>query len=245
MVDIDKIKLDDLSDFKQRFYYNVPFLKFNGKEGTFTLLKRDDVGEIKEAQDLGKEIQVVFLKRGRFKLVSGRYYSSEAYPKKGKMINLYQIDKKTGKRMLVDVGEWQEIKSRYGLKTQQLPFVLLLPEKEIVKLKIIPGSLQSYWDYLATFRGKERPYEFITKISSVEEEGKEGGVYYKLSFEKVKPVENLEEIARYIDEVASNLKKEEEVSEETPPPPEESLLIEPEIEEEEEEGGEKERPEWF
>lgn len=212
----EKKHLDEWSDFQERFVYRVPYVKFNGKEGKFSMLEKTEDDRIELAKELGGEIEGVFLRRGRFKLVSGQYFTPEVNPNRKEPITLYERNVKTGKISMIDEGLWKELKTRYGLKTIQLPYILLKPDNMIVKMKIIPGSLGAYWEYLGRFTKDERPYEVVTKFSSQEKEGKQGGKYYEMTFEKGEKV-NLEEVEPYIKEVADNIQREEESRAETAP----------------------------
>jgi len=214
---MDKERLNEMSDFQDKYIYRVPFLKFSGRKGNyskageFTLLDQDKEGNI-VPKSYGNSIDVVFLKRGKFRLEGESFVSAEGMPNQNKNVNIYQMGKQ-GNRRLIDSGPWQTMKQRYGLKTSQFPYVLIVQDDIVARLKVLPGSLSRYWNYLASFKGKEKPYDYITALGSVEVEGNKG-TYCEMTFE-AKERSDIERIAERIREVSDNVRRMEESLERT------------------------------
>lgn len=196
-----KEQLDQASDFNQRQFVKFPYLKFISAEGSknqsevksFVLLRNDENGEL-QAENLGKEVKVVFLNRGKFRLKNAGYTTNDIMPIKGKQVELFKKNRQTGKRNYQETGLWRDMKEKYGLSTFQFPYVLL--NKEIVKLAILPSSLSNYWEYCDIFKGDDKIYEYETVLNGSNEsyESPEGGVYYKIVFgqgEKLKDISNV------------------------------------------------------
>lgn len=205
---VDKRDLDKKSDFVKRYTYITPYLKFNGKEGHFHLLDRDEKNDIGKVKALGEKIEVVFLKRGKFKLYSGNLFSNEAHPNQKEPIRIYEVDKENNRRRTIDVGPYQEMKKKHGLKTKQLPFVLV--EGKIAKFGITPSSLANFWEYLDLFKKGDSPYEFTTTITCKQVKGKQGRAYYVMHFARKEKVADLDKVADAIDEVVQNVEMEED-----------------------------------
>ncbi len=208
---IDRKKMDEESGFKQRFIYITPYLKFNGQKGNFTLIERGEKNELGEVKELGEKVQIVLLKRGKFKLFTLGMFTNEGVPNRNDVVNLYETGEDKRKKM-IDVGPWKDLKAKYNLKTKQLPYVLVLLEdgtKKIAKMGVLPSSLMNYWEYQNGFKVDGRPYEFITEISPYKAKSK-GKDYFKMKFARVEKVESLEEIAKAVSEVADNVKREED-----------------------------------
>lgn len=213
----DKNELDIASDFNQRTFVRFPYLKFSAAESakgkskvkSWTLLRNDEDGNL-QAEDLGQEVKVVFLKRGKFKLRKGSYITNEIVPGKDIQIDLYKINKETGKRNFYEAGEWQKLKERYGLSTFQYPYVLL--NGEVVKFGVLPSSLSNYWEYSDSFKKGEKIYEFETILKSSDEpKVGEGGEYYLITFTRGEKLEEAKatEVAEKIMELNETLKAQE------------------------------------
>jgi hypothetical protein len=177
----------------------------------FTLLGKDKDGKL-TAEDLGEKLEVCFMTRGNFRLKKGSYTSSEAKePQTSPIINVYKQDKATGKRSLERSGVWKEMKEKFGLSTQQLPYGTV--GENIAKIIISPSSLENYWKYLEEFKGDERVYQFMTIVKSEDKItiGKDGE-YYKMSFTRGDKLdqESIEMMVEDIMDLRDKLKKNEE-----------------------------------
>ena len=177
----------------------------------FSLLSKSEKGEF-VAEDLGEKLEVCFMTRGSFRLKKGSYTSSEAkQPQENPIVNVYKQDKATGKRSLSGSGNWKEMKEKFALSTQQLPYGTV--GDKIAKIIISPSSLENYWKYLEEFKGDERVYQFMTIVKSEDKItiGKEGE-YYKMSFTRGDKLdqESIEMMVEDIMDLRDKLKKNEE-----------------------------------
>lgn len=198
-------ELDKASDFGRPNIHSFPFIKFSAAEGGksevkhFTLLTSDADGNL-QAQDLGEELKVVILHRGKFKMKKGNFSTNELTPNKDKQVSVYKRTK-TGKRVFENKGTWHEMKEKYGMSTSQIPYVLVDQEgfQGVAKLGVLPSSLSNYWEYCDEFKRKEKPrhFETIVKASDKEKES-QGGTYYEMSFKRGKALD--EELREMVEE---------------------------------------------
>lgn len=205
-------QLDEASDFNTSKIVRFPYLKFSSagskqaEAKTFTLLRNDDDGNL-QAENLGEEVNVIFISRGKFRLKKASYTTNDIVPNQ-REIELYKINKNTGKRAFQEKGEWRELKEKYDLSTFQYPYVLL--NNEIVRLGILPSSLGNYWDHCDEFKGNEKIYQFETTIKAGDEaKQSEGGIYYEMVFERGKKVRDFDNVAEKIMEL-NEIKKQQE-----------------------------------
>ena len=185
-------ELDMESDFNQFQAKRYPFLKFISAESSksnapvkhFVLLTNDEKGNL-QAQDLGETLKVIFLKRGKFKLRKASYTTNEVNSGKNVEIEVYRLNKQTGKRQFQDKGEWRAMKEKYGLATFQYPYVML-SSGDVAKLAVLPSSLGNYWEYCDSFaKEKTRIQEYETVLKGADDlTESEGGTFYKMTFSR-------------------------------------------------------------
>ena len=175
MTQEEKAEINDASDFNQIQIKRYPTIKFTASDnskhseaGSFTLLSNDENKNL-VAQDLGKEIKVVFLKRGKLGMKKKPYRTNEVgNPNKNSMVQVYKTGK-DGNSQPENEGPWREMKQKYGLSTFQYPYVAILIDDEpiIAKLPILPSSLSNYWEYHDTFTKTEGAiWEFETVLKA-------------------------------------------------------------------------------
>lgn len=223
-------------------YPTVKFTSADSAKGKsevkhFTLLSTDKDGKL-EAVDLGEKIEVCLMTRGSFRMKKGSYTSNETkQPQANPVINVYKRDKTTGKKSLAGSGAWKEMKEKFALSTQQLPYGSLsgkdIVDIKVVKIIVLPSSLQNYWDYLESFKGDERVYQFMTVIKSSEKpKSGDGGEYYLMTFERGDKLdtESVEMMVEDIMDLRDKLKKNEEAYQIKEVVPEANMTM-PEIEE--------------
>lgn len=241
-------EIDEATGNNKPIVYHYPTIKFCSAESAkgksevkhFTLLGKDKDGKL-TAEDLGEKLEVCFMTRGSFRLKKGSYTSSESKkPQTNPTVNVYKQDKTTGKRSLAGSGVWKEMKAKFALSTQQLPYGTV--GENIAKIIISPSSLENYWKYLEEFKGDERVYQFMTIVKAEEKITKgEGGEYYKMSFTRGDKLdqESIEMMVEDIMDLRDKLKKNEEAyqvkQEETRPKADMTMsdIEEPSIEDEE------------
>lgn len=184
-------ELDEATGMGRPTITTFPTLKFTSADSakgksnvkSFTLLSQDKDGKL-IAEDLGETVKVVLMTRGSFRLKKAPYISNEVrLARADSDVKIYQIDKIKNKRMLTNIGKWKEMKEKYGLATQQLPFGVV--NDEIAKIIVLPSSLSNYWEYLESFKDQERPYKFITIIKANDKpKTGAGGEYYEMTFKR-------------------------------------------------------------
>lgn len=133
-------------------------------------------------------LEVVFLKVRRtlsyYHPTAGMQTSEHTH--KNERVMLY----KPGQR---ESGIAADLREQYpDLKTQQIVYAYFPARDEIVRLVVKGSSLGSkaetpgivkFYDYLQSFKGDEHFYQFLTKLTPVEEDGPKG-LYFALSFER-------------------------------------------------------------
>lgn len=232
-------ELEELSgeqEVKNRPRYNVPIVRFQGRDGKFLKKIFDEEGNRQEI-DLGKSIQGVMLKVRRMFLAWGkdyRLFTNEHNSWKDKIL-LFE-GKKTEKGIItqvIDMGLISDLRKKYPeLKMRQLIYFLLQPTNEIVKLQIKGKGLSNLFDYWATFKPNEHIFQYVTQIKAQEERSNLGS-YMAPVFGRLKEVDDLDLIANKIKEVASKIAEIESYYVEQPVP-EEIISEEPDIPEKEE-----------
>lgn len=184
-------EMEMISDFNEKSISSSPyplFIKFaasarsQGEVKTFSLLNLAE--ENLDVKNLGKEISVVFIKRGKFKLKNSNLSTNYLSISDKKNINLYEYDKEAGGRSIIDTGNWQYLKEKHKLSTFQYPYVYI--NNSVAKLAILPSSLGNYWEYIAFFAGSDKIYNFNTIISAdkIGKKSPKGGEYFLMNFVK-------------------------------------------------------------
>lgn len=215
--------MEDLSQLTgEAGYKKAPTLSLNqialnGKTGTFTKkLMAEDKGEDGkfQKQDLGKEIEVVFLKHRRrlFKYnATTRSLETNEHNSKSDRVILYGPNEK---------GTAEELRLKYPeLRTQQIVYAILVSTGEVVRILVKGASLSSertekgvmkYYEYLSSF-GDEHSYQYKTILKPVEETGPMGG-YYCISFTRGDKLteQQLEKVATAIKETHASIVKMDE-----------------------------------
>jgi hypothetical protein len=215
------------SGFKKVEGMKLNKVALNGRDGKFikTLLLSDKVKdgdkESFQREDLGTELEVVFLKHNR-------RYLSEFDPKG---INGKQTSEHNNKNDYVTLfigktreqGIAAELREKYDkLKTVQVVYAYIPSLKETVRLEIKGASLQSkstakgvlkYYDYLSSFGKEEHSWQYITKMTLVKEAGPAGN-YYATSFIKGTKLtdEQIAKMASLIKEIHSVTQAQDEYS---------------------------------
>ena len=219
-------ELNEASGFVKTDFARYPYLKFISSGGgksevkTFCLLDSKEDGRL-DVEELGETVNVIFLNRGKFRLKRGSYITNDLVPGKDKNVKVYKINRETGKRSLLESGEWRAMKEKYGLSTFQYPYVLLNNKGsfEIVRLGILPSSLSNYWEYSDSFKKGELIYGYQTILRASEEPktSSEGGDYYQMEFIRGREVEDIGFVKEKILEVKGNLDKRELIEKEYDP----------------------------
>ena len=211
-------ELNEASGFIKTNFTRYPYLKFISSSGgkskvkTFCLLTSKENGGL-DVEELGESVNVIFLSKGKFRLKKGSYITNDLTPRKDKNVDVYKVNRETGKRNFLESGEWRTIKDKYGLSTFQYPYVLLDNKGsfEIVKLGILPSSLSNYWEYSDSFKEGELIYGYQTILKASEEPkiSSEGGDYYQIDFSRGEKVKDINFIKEKVFEVKSSLDKKE------------------------------------
>lgn len=204
-------ELEELSgeqEVKQRPRYDVPVVRFQGKEGRFLKQIIDEKGNRQEI-DLGESIQGVMLKIRRMFLAWGkdyRLFTNEHNSWRDKVL-LFE-GKKTEEGIsiqAIDVGLISDLRKKYPeLKMRQLIYFLLEPNNEIVKLQIKGKGLSNLFDYWKGFKPDEHIFQYVTQIQTQQEESPLGP-YMTPVFGRLKEVDDIELIASKIREVANKI----------------------------------------
>jgi len=177
-----KEELDNASGMNKPNIVTWPSIKFAstnrgmGELGGFTLLSNDEDGKL-VPKDLGKELKAIIINRGKLRLKSSEHISNEV--SSAKELTLIFTKEKF---RLYDKGEYYQMKEKYKLSTHQIPY-LYLEDGTIAKLGVSPSSLSGFWEYLKSFSGEDRIYQFWTTMKASEKEYKKmGGTYHILDF---------------------------------------------------------------
>lgn len=202
------------SNYKKAPKLNLNQIALNGQTGSFTkklmLEEKGEDGKYQK-QDLGKELEVVFLKhRRRLFQYSATAHSFETneHNHKDDRVMLYGPNEK---------GIASELREKYpGLRTQQIVYCFVPKTGETVRILIKGASLGSestadgvmkYYDYLGSFKD-EHSYQYKTILRPIQEQGKLGP-YWCVSFvrgEKLTDTQ-LEKVAEKIKEVHAEITK--------------------------------------
>lgn len=216
-----KAEINKASGFDNISIKRYPTIKFTASDnskhseaGSFTKLSNDEKGNL-VAEDLGKELKCVFLKRGKFGMKKKPYRTNEVNrPGKFTSVEVFKTGK-DGKGMRVDEGLWRDMKDKYGLSTFQYPYVMLADKDcTIAKLPILPSTLSNYWGFNDTFETTEDEiweFETILKADDKITKGSEGE-YYLMTFKKGKKLEGeaLDLVAQTIKDLRDELSKADE-----------------------------------
>lgn len=213
----DVSQLTGETAFKKAPVLNLNQIALNGKTGSFTkklMLDEKDTDGKYQKQDLGKDIEVVFLKHRRrlFKFnATTRSLETNEHSTKSDRVMLYGPNEK---------GTAEELREKYPeLRTQQIVYAILVSTGEVVRILIKGASLGSektekgvmkYYDYLGSF-GDEHSYQYKTILKPVEETGNMGS-YWCISFvrgEKLTDTQ-LEKVTTSIKEIHAEITKMDE-----------------------------------
>ncbi len=156
----DIIEASGELEVKARPKYNLPLVRFHGKEGRFLKYVFDEEGN-KQAIDLGDKIQGVMLKVRRVFVGWGQDYWLFTNEHNSWKDQVYLFEGKKTERgievKMIDKGLCGELKSKYPeLKMRQVIYFLLEPTKEVVKLQIKGKGLSYLFDYWAGFKHDEQ-----------------------------------------------------------------------------------------
>lgn len=215
--------MEDLSQFTgEAGYKKAPILSLNqialnGKDGTFIkklmLEGKGEDGKYQK-QDLGNNIEVVFLKHRRrlFKYnATTRSLETNEHNTKADHVILYGTNEK---------GTAEAIREAHPeLRTQQIVYAILVATGEVVRILVKGASLGSektaegvmkYYDYLGSF-GDEHSYQYKTIIKPIKEDGNMGS-YYCMSFIRGEKLteQQLEKVATAIKETHASIVKMDE-----------------------------------
>lgn len=205
------------SNYKKAPILSLNQIALNGKDGNFIkklMLDEKDAEGKYQKQDIGQELEVVFLKHRRrlFKFnAQTRSLETNEHSHKDDRVMLYGPNEK---------GIASELREKYPeLRTQQIIYALIPKTGETVRILIKGASLGSdatadgvmkYYDYLGSF-GDEHSYQYKTILKPIQENGKLGP-YWCISFvrgEKLTEAQ-LEKVAEKIKEVHTEITKMDE-----------------------------------
>lgn len=169
----------------------------NGEEGYFRLrkwLERKSRDEKPEDHDLGKDVNVVFLKIRRRLVERGNngeiVRSTNEHNSPTDVVKMY--DKSTRESV---VGTAADIRKRFdGLRTVQVVYALHLTGKtkpDVVRLVVKgaslgseakPDNVMSFYQYVGSFGQDEHIWEYKTNLTPIMEEGQR--TYYAINFKR-------------------------------------------------------------
>jgi hypothetical protein len=196
--------------------YKLNEVTFNGQTGVFVKrclledkIKSDDGKEIYKTVDLGKELEVVFLKHRRklAQFIKNKpSLNTNEHNHKDDMVMLFGVDTKPIKGIASDLRETYP-----GLKTNQIVYCFVPSLKEIVRLTIKGSSLGSenkpegvlsYYSYLNSFGDSEHNWQYKTLLKPSAETSSLGA-YYAIQFVRGEKLadEQIEKVAKMIEEV--------------------------------------------
>lgn len=181
-----KEELDEMSGFGRPTITQFPSIKFSATDRgkapikSFSLLSQNAKGEL-VAVDLGEEIKGVILNRGKMRLKSSDFTSTE-YERNTEVVSIFDKEKSFKEA----TGVAKDIKENYKMNPHQYPYILIDVNGDsiIAKLDVLPASLKNYFEYQKEFTKDERPYQFETIIKAEKEISKNKGNFYKISFSK-------------------------------------------------------------
>ena len=218
------VNLDELAALSgettvKQVKYVVPVLKFNGNTGEIAILKPDGQGNF-TPEPKGTTVQGVILKIRRtftaFEKIPGgsiRYFTNEHNSFKDKL-TLFERSKDDRKPRMIQEGSIKEMRESYpNLRLRQNLYFLY--NGEVVKLGVRGKSLSSLFDYYKEFGPKEHLFQFVTKITSHQEEAEGGISYFVMDFERGSE-SDLPVVAEKIVEVAENLAAQDKAYQEMP-----------------------------
>lgn len=185
-------------------------ITFNGKDGHFVftdILAGKDINGKYQKKDIGKHVEVVFLKIRR---ILSKYKKSPA-------ISLQTNEHSTSKDTVMlyganEKGKASDLREKYPeLRTQQIVYAYVKDLKQMVRLSVKGSSLGStnkskevkgFYDYLSSFPNDEHTFEYITILKPVEEQS-DLGSYYAMNFIQGEKI--TDEVLK--EEVSTNLAK--------------------------------------
>lgn len=203
--------------------YDLPIIRFNGKDGKFFKIIKDEAGETQRVE-LGETMKGITLKFRRvFNEFTNRVhvFTSEHNTWKDEVV-LFERKEGEKKANMIDAGPINSLREKYQkLKMTQIVY-FLLDGKEIVRLEIKGKGFSNYLDFRKKFE-KEYPnqhlFQYWIKIGFQEEQGKLGS-FYSMNFEVDKEVEDLDSVAEKMEEVNSKLQEIDDFYKRQGPPPE-------------------------
>jgi len=213
MVDLNKLK--ELSGEDQGApKYDVPIVRIDGNDGYFYRIEKQADGSTK-SKKIGEEIIGTPLKYRRtlqefnedFSLFTNEHNSWKD------VLTLFERKetKKGMKTSMLDTGNSKELREKYqGLRMTQIIY-FLLDTKEVVKLQVKGASLSSLFEFrekLKKDKSSSHTFQFVLKIGSKECEMKKlKKKYYAMSFAVLKEVEDMDFIAKKMEEVDNKIKE--------------------------------------
>jgi hypothetical protein len=175
----------------RRPVYDVPEIKFNGNNGTFSRSVYDKSTKTRNDEPLKAPLNFVILKKRRvlssFSKTKASHFSTE-HDGPNDVIGLFknfnnytELDK---------VGVAKVLREENPLlKTKEIAYVLY--NKEICKLSIKGSSLSEYYDYQNKLRDEDaRSFSVITTVKASEPQDGPKDKYYKLVFSKKENIED-------------------------------------------------------
>uniref|UniRef100_A0A7V3JAB3 Uncharacterized protein n=1 Tax=candidate division CPR3 bacterium TaxID=2268181 RepID=A0A7V3JAB3_UNCC3 len=221
----DLTKLSGEENVKQRPRYILPVVRLNGKEGIFYKFEKDEEGNI-EKIDLGDRLQGTILKVRRTFVGWGKDYSLFTNEHNSWKDKMTLFERREGEVNMIDTGTSAELRPKYPeLKMTQVLYLLLEPQKEVVKLLVKGKGLQNLFDFWDEFKSDEHIYQYLLEIRADKEVGKLGEYYYT-TFARLREVDDMNLIADKIREVANKIAEVESYYEVPPVSPE--IIEEPE-----------------
>ena len=208
----DLEKLSGEENVMSRPSYNLPIIRFNGKEGKFYKHIIDGTGN-KEKIDLGDTIKGTMLKIRRVLTSFSSDYSMSTNEHNSwkDTVSLFQTQKTEAgwKRSYIETAPVKVLREKYrDLKMNQIVYFLLEPDKEVVKLVLKGKGLGNLFKFYADIdkNKDEHIYNFLIEVGATAEEGPLGA-YYANTFTRLQEVEDMDLIAKEMRDVAENIAK--------------------------------------
>lgn len=179
---------------------------FDGKRGVYIYknIKKGKNSEGKfDKESLGEQVDLVFLKIRRilskFRKDKPSLSTSE-HTSKDDIVMLYGANEK---------GKASVLREKYPeLRTHQIVYAYLLGKQEMVRLVVKGASLGSnakakgvmgFYDYLGSFEKDEHSFEYVTRLTPIEEAG-ELGSYFAINFTKGEKIADESELQKSVQE---------------------------------------------
>lgn len=195
-------------------------IKINGTEGKFVktlFTKPKDANGKYEQQELGSEVEIVFLKIRRklteFKQGRGLIRNTTEHSVPGDVVMMFGDNQQKGVA--------SELREKFpGLRTQQIIYAIDVKSKEIVRVIAKGASLGSenkaegvlaFYDYLSSFEKDEHTWEYKTILTPVKEKSALG-TYFCINFKRGEKLNDaqLEKVSESMDTVCAHTDAEDE-----------------------------------